>query len=190
MESSEPEPPSGSGLTMVTRSRIPMVPPGLEPASPAFCAAYGVPASPHRRGRTGGGFGGCDPADGTPAASFVAGTEDRIVLPGGARYGIVRNPPRAGGSIRHNAGPGTPRNAPSPLTQGLLSCVPVAVPGADPDCCRCAAGTVPSRSGAREQKKRRGDWCRPGVVGVGEGESPYWMAMKVGSAVLLSTTEP
>jgi len=32
---------------------------------------------------------GCDHADGAPAACLVAGAEDRIVPPGGARYDIV-----------------------------------------------------------------------------------------------------
>ena len=63
---------------------------------------------------------GCDPADGTPAACLVAGAEDRNALPGGARYGIVQGAPRAGGSIRHNAGPGTPREVSSRVTSTSL----------------------------------------------------------------------
>jgi hypothetical protein len=34
---------------------------------------------------------GCDPADGAPAASLVAGTGDFIALPEGARHVIVRD---------------------------------------------------------------------------------------------------
>ncbi len=45
----------------------------LFPSSPAFWSALGGPASSHRRGRSGGELKGCDHADGTPAASFVAG---------------------------------------------------------------------------------------------------------------------
>ncbi len=53
----------------------------LTPSAPAFRPAVtrwrpGGPASPHRRGRAWGFGEGCDPADGTPAACFVAGAED------------------------------------------------------------------------------------------------------------------
>ncbi len=69
-------------------------------SSPAFRAAVTLwrpsgPASHHRRGRSWVDCGGCDHADGTPAACFVAGRSDFIARPGGARYDIVRGAPRS-----------------------------------------------------------------------------------------------
>ena len=74
----------------------------------------GVPASSHRRGRAGVTGGGCDHADGTPAACLVAGT----AAPGrwSARVARHRHCAERGGQPvehrRHNAVPGTPRRAP------------------------------------------------------------------------------
>ena len=69
-------------------------------ASPAFWSAVTLwrpsgPASHHRRGRSWVDWEGCDHADGTPAACLVAGRADRIALPEGARYDIVRGAPRS-----------------------------------------------------------------------------------------------
>ena len=67
----------------------------MVPSSPAFWAAVTLmrpsgPASHHRRGHSWVDGKGCDHADGTPAACLVAGAADRIALPVGARYDIVR----------------------------------------------------------------------------------------------------
>ena len=61
------------------------------PSTPAFWVAVTLwrpsdPASHHRRGHSWVDLEGCDHADGTPAACLVAGTADRIALPGGARH--------------------------------------------------------------------------------------------------------
>ena len=71
-------------------------------SSPAFWAAVTLwrpsgPASHHRRGRSWVDWKGCDHADGAPAACLVAGTADRIALPEGARYDIVRSGTRGRG---------------------------------------------------------------------------------------------
>jgi len=76
--------------------------------SPAFWTAFGSPASPHRRGRVSGGFEGCDPADGPPAASFRAGRVAFIAPPEGARYDIVR------GALRRREAPPAQCQTPHP----------------------------------------------------------------------------
>ncbi len=77
----------------------------LTPSSPAFWAAGtllrpGGPASHHRRGRAWVDSDGCDPADGAPAASLVAGRTDLEALPEGARSAFVR-----GGPLRREVEP-------------------------------------------------------------------------------------